>query len=206
MKKIKSLVRRNHLRKCFSSLSEKTILSNNCIAYFIYKDLNCKYFSPTIGVQIPILDFVKFINNIDYYAEQQLIEGESKDFEFDFRNVGGGNIDFPCAYLGDIKIMFQHEKHFNEAKEKWMRRMQRTKKDPIVIIWVHSYELSQNVVEKIESVKKQKIVLTDAKIMKKYRDWFYLKMPQGKEWWEQDNIGLRYFEKLRWNKMLKERM
>lgn len=206
VKKIKSRLKRNFLEKKFSLLKNKTIFSNNCLASFIYQDLKVEYLSPTIGVQIPIIDFCKFCKNVSHYVKQNLIEGDSKDFETVFKNVGGDNINFPCAFLSDIKIMFQHEKTFEEAKEKWARRLLRIKKDTIVIMWVHSFELCPNLINQINSIIFKKIILTDCKKMIENDDWYFLKIPKGKEWWQQDKNGIRYFEKLNWRKILKERI
>ncbi len=95
-----------------------TLLSNNCIAAFLYEDLNAEYKSPTIGLQIPIKDFIKYVNNIEYYHNAML--EEHSPFQKEFEEVGGKReIDFPCGLLGsDIRIMFQHEKEFLAATKK----------------------------------------------------------------------------------------
>ena len=203
--RIKSRIKRNYLCRKFVLIKDKTIFSNNCLASFIYNDLRAKYLSPTIGIQIPIKDFINFCQDTNSYLSRELKEGDHLNFEADFRKVGGNKIDFPCAYLGDVKIMFQHEKLFSEAKDKWIRRSKRVQRDKLVIIWVHKFELSSELIKLINSIKCEKVILTDFKGIK-HKDWYYIKIPKGKEWWQQDRSGIRYFERLNWRKILKERL
>ncbi len=50
------------------------LLSNNYIAGFLYEDLKIKYQLTAIGVQIPIKDFIKYVNNIDKHQQEDLVE------------------------------------------------------------------------------------------------------------------------------------
>lgn len=84
-------------------LSQCSLICNNCIGGFIYSDLQLKFNSPTINLQIPPADFCKFINNIDKYLSYELEEVLPPPIE-GFKKLGGENINFPVGKLGDILI------------------------------------------------------------------------------------------------------
>lgn len=106
-----------------------TILSNNCIAGMIYHDLGLRFDSPTINLWITPDDFLKFVCDLESYADCELEE----TFE--------EGCDYPIGLLkkGDdsVKIHFMHYKSFQVAKEKWMSRMKRIHPDNIYIILEH---------------------------------------------------------------------
>ncbi len=58
-------------------------------------------------------DFVKFLQNIQYYLN------------CDMTFVEEPNISYPIGVLDDIRIYFQHYSTPEEAKEKWMERSKR---------------------------------------------------------------------------------
>ena len=90
-----------------------TILSNNCIAGFIYNDLNLQYLTPTANIYISPNDFVKFCKNIKKYIKLEMKEVKEK------------NVSCPIGQLDDIKIYFVHYKTFQEGKTKWDYRKKR---------------------------------------------------------------------------------
>ena len=116
-------------------LGSFTLIANNCIAGFLYQKFNISYFSPTIGLQLPQDDFVKFCSNINYYIDGELIEN-SDDKQDVFTSLGGGKIDFPVGKIHDITIFFQHYKTFAEAKEKWEKRKNRINEKKMFFIFI----------------------------------------------------------------------
>lgn len=105
-----------------------TIISNNCSGARIQQDMKMQYCSPTIVLQILPEQYPKFCRNIKYYLKEcELVE--YKDFSEDHRKKMEALIDrkvyFPCGLLDDVVVMFQHYKTFEEAKEKWDRRVKR---------------------------------------------------------------------------------
>lgn len=90
-----------------------TILSNNCWGGFIYDYFGLPYATPTIGLYFSSDDFIKFVENIPYYLNCELLpcEGTEKC------KVRGR--------LGDIYLNFVHYDSFEEALDKWNRRKQR---------------------------------------------------------------------------------
>ena len=62
LRKIISFIRRIGLKN-----RDFTIISNNCWGGFIYDIFGLKYQTPTIGTYFFSEDYVKFVNNLDYY-------------------------------------------------------------------------------------------------------------------------------------------
>ena len=129
--KIYSNLRNLKLKK----LGAFTLIANNCIAGFLYQKFNMRYFSPTIGLQFPQDDFIKFCSKIKYYLNGELIES-GDDKQDVFTSLGGGKIDFPVGKIHDITIFFQHYKTFAEAKEKWEKRKKRINEKKMFFIFI----------------------------------------------------------------------
>ena len=121
-------------RKKFDQ-KELSLLSNNCIAGVIYHSYGMKFRSPTVNIQMSPSDFLKFVNHLDRYQRCELKEEREPDVE-KFRKLGGGEIHFPVGRLDDMVIYFQHAKSFEEAREKWIKRFARLKKEHIRVILV----------------------------------------------------------------------
>ena len=72
MNKFKAFCRRIVKHKL--DLSNSVILSNNCIAGFLYHDYSQRFLSPTINLQIEAVDFIKMCNDLRTYMKEPLIE------------------------------------------------------------------------------------------------------------------------------------
>ena len=175
-----------------------TIFSNNCIGGFLYKNLNTQYQSPTVNLQIPLHSFFKFVNNYEYYLNCSLREGDASLFQDDFTKVGGKTITFPCAWLDDIKVLFQHGKSFDDEKQKWIKRSGRIKRNNIVVIcWAPRKLLTDDILNEFSKIKYKKVMITDDDI--DFKDVVTIKMAKGKNWFDR-GFFRPYFEKYNWKK------
>lgn len=102
--------------------SEISLISQNCIGGIIYHDANQRFLSPTVNLYILPKDFIKFVNNLDYYLSLT-------------PNVKMGK-DYPIGTLGDIQINFMHYSSPEEAVEKWEERKRRINFNKIFVIMV----------------------------------------------------------------------
>lgn len=102
--------------------SEISLISQNCIGGIIYHDANQKFLSPTVNLYILPKDFIKFVNNLDYYLSLTPKVEMGKDY--------------PIGTLGNIKINFMHYSSPEEAVEKWEERKQRINFNKIFVIMV----------------------------------------------------------------------
>lgn len=110
-KKVRTLWRNGYERKQIKN-TDFTILSNTCIGGVISHDLGLRFLSPTVNLYIRPEEFVRFLENLEYYLSLELVETEHP-------------AKYPVAKLGDITLYLKHYNTFAEAKEKWEERKKR---------------------------------------------------------------------------------
>ncbi len=106
-----------------------TYITNDCLALFIYKELNQQYESPLIGSLFESdLQYLKFCENFDHYINLTPRFGDPllPVTEMDYKNV-------PVMFLDDIEIHFPHETDKDILLGKWNRRKERMTKP--IFIW-----------------------------------------------------------------------
>ena len=104
------------------NISDVSLISQNCVGGVIYHDVKQKFLSPTVNLYILPKDFIKFVNNLDYYLSLTPKVEMGKDY--------------PIGTLGDVKINFMHYSSPQEALEKWEERKQRINFDKIFVLMV----------------------------------------------------------------------
>lgn len=116
---------RSVIRKLFLKLDRKiykdkkfVVIANNCWGGEVYKRLNTEFNTPFIGLYIYGPDYVKLLENMDYYFSQELNFSEGSKWT-------ATPLKYPVGKLDDIEIHFMHYKDNAEAKQKWERRVQR---------------------------------------------------------------------------------
>lgn len=121
-----------HLRLKLGRINPSfTIISNNCWAGHVYRYFNIPYQSPTIGLFFFADDYIKFICNLHYYIDSEIVfisAGESK-YADELRRRG--HEEFPIGKIDDIEVFFLHYKSVEEARKKWNRRKKRINWDNI---------------------------------------------------------------------------
>ncbi len=101
--------KRNSIERKKLKNNNFSILSNSNIGGIIFHDLGLEVLSPTVGLYIEPHDFVKFLSNLDFYINQELVEFES------FK-------DYPMGKLFDILIHFRYYETYKQALDKWNER------------------------------------------------------------------------------------
>lgn len=128
------------------NISDVTLLSQNCVGGVIYHDVNQRFLSPTVNLYILPKDFIKFVNNLDYYLSLTPKVEMGKDY--------------PIGTLGDIKINFMHYSSPQEALEKWEERKQRINFDKIFVIMVERDGFDDEDFNNFLKIKYPKILFT----------------------------------------------
>jgi uncharacterized protein (DUF1919 family) len=142
-------------------LDKITIITNNCIAGFLYQKYGIKYYSPTIGLQFPQDDFVKFCSNFEYYINCNLEESINKKQNI-FTALGGDKINFPVGKIDDIIIFFQHYSNFDDAKMKWELRKKRINHNRLFFIFIAYDNTPIKILKLFEDLPiKNKIIITN---------------------------------------------
>ena len=69
-----------------------SVISSNCNGMFMYYDLDLPYLTPTVNLSIEMNDYVKMVQNLKWYMEQEMREADDQQYKC------------PVGVLGDIKI------------------------------------------------------------------------------------------------------
>lgn len=154
-----------------------SILSNNCLGGFILHDLGLRFDSPTINMFFHNLDFFYFVENLDYYINQPLIEIKNPRYD---KNAP----DYPVAILSgngihkDLELHFLHYKNFKEANYKWEKRKSRLHLDNIFVIWTFTgMEKDEEIYNRAQNLPvKNKVIFVNHPIDHvKYPSFIYIK-------------------------------
>lgn len=126
-----------------------TIIASNCIGTFIYYDMKMKYQSPTINLSFDMNDFIRFLENLEWYLQQPVIPYEDERF------------DFPCGMIGDVEIRFNHYKTIEEAVSKWEKRKQRIDWSNLFIMAIDGYNCTYDTIRRFDALPyKNKVIFT----------------------------------------------
>ncbi len=128
------------------SLSDVSLISMNCIAGSFYHDVNAKFLTPTINLFFSADDFIKFVNNLDYYLSLT-------------PSVEMGD-EYPIGYLDDIIIYFMHFDSVESALSKWEERKKRVNMDKIFVIMVEQNGFTEDSFNGFKQIKYPKILFT----------------------------------------------
>ena len=153
-KEIKRLRLKNH---------KPTIIASNCIGTFIYYDMKIKYQSPTINLSFDMNDYVRFLENLEWYLQQPVVPYEDDRF------------DYPCGMIGDVEIRFNHYKTIEEAISKWERRKQRIDWDNLFIMAIDGDECTYDSIKRFDAMPFENKVIFTHKPYPEFKSAYYLK-------------------------------
>lgn len=152
IKKVKDFILNNR-RRIYSKIVKKSIdlsnisiISMNCIGGVLYHDCGAKFLSPTVNLYFLPSDFIKFVNNLEYYLS----------FTPKIKMSG----KYPIGNLDDITIYFMHYTSCEEALRKWEERKQRVNFERIFIIMVERDGFSKEDFENFKKIKYPKFLFT----------------------------------------------
>lgn len=119
-----------------SELKQKkfTIISNNCWGGTVYESYDLQKQSPTIGMFIMPKDYLKLINNLEYYFSLSIefIEPDESKWKVLLENKSNWG-KYLIAKLGDIELHMLHYHDKELALEKWNNRVNRIKWERLLI-------------------------------------------------------------------------
>lgn len=155
--------------KIFSSYSRRkiknknfTIISNNCVAGWIYRKIGLPYTTPTIGLFFFSEDYIKFLENFNYYISLPLkFINSSRHPE---ANEALKKKKYPVGLLGDeIEIQFIHSTTEDEVAEKWKRRTERIAFDNLFIIYSDRDDFHEEFLQRFEKLPFQHKIFFSSK-------------------------------------------
>lgn len=104
-----------------------SIIAANCWAGFCYHYLGLEFTSPTINMWIDRMQFADFVDNLEQYLQEEVVEvGIGKD------NFAGKT--YPIARVGDITLHMNHYATFEEGKAAWEKRKTRVNFENLLVI------------------------------------------------------------------------
>lgn len=99
-----------------------SIMAINCWGGFIYRTLYLPYLSPLISLFEDDVEYIKMMNDLQWYMQQEVTFSHWED------KING---KYPVGRLGDVSLHFMHAKTFESAKADWERRVGRINYDRI---------------------------------------------------------------------------
>ena len=114
-------------------------------------DLGVRFNSPTINLYFEAVDYIRFLENLDYYLACTLTFEEN-------------SLTYPIGYLDDVKIYFVHYASIDDAKNKWEERKKRLNKDNLFIIMTDRDGCNFEILKRFDQLPyKNKIIFTAQK-------------------------------------------
>lgn len=109
-----------------------TIIANNCWAGVCYEYFGLQKTSPTIGMYFFPDEYLRFLNDIHRYLDEELTVVNSKESRYRDELYRRGQEEVLIGILGDVEMVLLHYKSSQLAKEKWDRRVKRINWDNII--------------------------------------------------------------------------
>ena len=161
-----------------------TIICNNCMAGFIYHRLHMRFLSPTINLWIgdTVDDYIRLLLNLKDYMDM------------DLKFIHDGVDKYPRAWLGDVKIGFNHYSDEIDAKETWEKRKKRIDWNNIYVIVYSRNGISKADYERLIRCGYKKIAVVGDRNAKKFITDGLRFRNEHDEWLTKIN-GIRIFER-----------
>lgn len=176
-----------------------TLIAQNCIGGLIYSALGLPFKSPTIKMFIEDMNFIKLVENLEYYMSVP-----AKPLMDEYVDPIDNNIRYPKILIDDVEICCLHYKDCQDAITAWERRRKRINFKNVYVIG-NSWNLHENyaLVERLCNCKYKTIVFT----YQQYDNERCVCLP-GKNWrlddrgsvrpaitdYKENGCGLRYYE------------
>ena len=142
-----------------------TVISANCVGAFILHDLNEPFNSPFVNLYLSPNDFVRYLQNIEFYQRQSLTFIQSEK-------------PYPVAKLADLKVHFMHYRNSQEAEQKWLAHSARMNLDNLFIMMTDKDDAQGIAYEDLAAFDqlpfKNKVVFT-RKPYPEFKSAFYIK-------------------------------
>lgn len=111
-----------------------TIISNNCWGGSVYESYGLKKMSPTVGSFFMPDDYLKFLNDLDYYLSCPLsfIKPSESKYEKDLGKYSTWGT-YLIGKLDDVEIHMLHHHDEEETLSKWKSRIKRVNKKRLIV-------------------------------------------------------------------------
>ena len=150
-----------------------TIISNNCWGGVIYDILGKQYTSPTIGVLFTNEEYIKLLENLDFYLSQEVFLDNNRQ-----KRINKHQGDY-YAYLSDVSFRFVHYSSGQDGLQKWKRRCLRIVRNNLIVRWSITEQEIKNfdLIERFSKLPFDKKIMftSNEEIAKKYNFAVFVK-------------------------------
>ena len=146
-----------------------TIISNDCMVGGIYRKLGLKDTTPTIGLFFFAEDYIKFLENFEYYLKQtptfsKISRHVEADSLFPQLTQARKKNHYPIGLLGnDVEIHFLHYLNETQAMNKWQQRVKRINFENLFIIYSDKYRFREEYFDRFEKLPFEHKIFFSAK-------------------------------------------
>ncbi len=128
-----------------------SIIGNNCFAGGMYHKFGLQYNTPTIWTYIFPDDYIRFLENLDWYLKQPLTFKKETAHELAHEYCRLAGHSYPIGVLGgEVEIHFMHCHTEAEAAEKWVRRAARLNRSNLFVVFSDGAEYHPELLERFE--------------------------------------------------------
>lgn len=106
--------------------SRISIIANHCWGGYTYNNLGMQFLSPFINLFVEPEDYLKLLNDFDYYMELPL-HYIREEYEPRLKR------NYPVIGLEDVVLHFNHYTDFDSAVDIWNKRKSRINKDNLLV-------------------------------------------------------------------------
>lgn len=112
-----------------------SIISNNCLAGFIYQDIGLPYLSPTAGLYFFFPDYINFLSDLENNLKSDIEFVNESKYTLGNERYTASKHKYPIGLLGGKhEIHFLHYKNSVDAEDKWKRRLDRFDLSKLVVL------------------------------------------------------------------------
>lgn len=184
MNRVQQKLRYMKCKKWQNNLTNKTItiITNNCLAGFLYHDLDLPFRSPTINLWLDSKDYLFFLKSLKDIKSKTLNEVKKTRYEY------------PVGIIDNYHVLFQHYDNFEQSKSAWMRRVDRIDFENLYIVFVQREDTTIEQIKAFDQLDFPNKLFLSNRNMKDIKSVFWIR---GFE--DEPSIGLINEHRNRWS-------
>ncbi len=133
-----------------------TIISNNCWGTFIYKKYALPYRSPFVNLVVFAPDYIELLENFSQEILKKLtfIEHKNSKYKEELISLEIYDENYPIGILDNkYELHFIHYATQQDAKEKWLRRVQKMNMNKLIFKFSDGDKFEINMAKRFDELK-----------------------------------------------------
>lgn len=144
------------INRFFINKDDFTIISNNCWGTFIYKKFGIPYQSPFVNLVIFAPDYIELLENfsIDILKNISFIKHKDSKHKEELICLNIYDSNYPIGILDKrFELHFIHYPSKEDAKEKWLRRVQRMNHTKLIFKFSDGDKFEDSMAKRFDNLK-----------------------------------------------------